>query len=76
MAIGRRCSLCAVTWPDDVLFMACPDCKEATYRCGNVEPIPEEEARRVLLFKCFDEYYERRCERRGVPADGPLLVIA
>lgn len=69
---GRRCGICCESWPDEPIYSKCPQCGEQTKRFNNLEPMPSAEAKSILLHKQFETYYERRCARRGMPADGPL----
>lgn len=72
MAWGRRCDLGCESWPDDVLYKRCPECGEPTTRYSNLRPMPRDEARSILLHKEFDKFYEKRCAKLGIAADGPL----
>lgn len=72
---ARRCEIGCESWPDDDIFITCSVCGERTRRVGNISPtIPFEEARSIKLRELFDEYYARRCERMGIPAEGPLIA--
>lgn len=72
---GRRCSLCCESWPDEPIYTKCPQCGETTERFNNLVPMDPDEARSILLHEQFKAYYERRCARRGIPAEGPLPEI-
>jgi hypothetical protein len=72
MAWGRRCDAGCETWPDEAIYVRCPVCGEETERWSNLEPLDADEARTILLYAQFEIYYARRCERLGIPADGPL----
>lgn len=39
---------------------------------SGAKPLDEDEARSLLLHLEFEKFYERYCEQRGIPADGPL----
>lgn len=70
---GRRCSMGCETWPDDPLFTTCSICGEKTRRVGNGQPtVSFEDARLAKLHELFEEFYARRCEKLGIPAEGPL----
>jgi formate dehydrogenase maturation protein FdhE len=68
MALGRRCGLCGISWPDKLIYTKCPQCDETTTRFSNLTPIDDDEAAHIS----FDAYYARRCEARGYGVDGPL----
>lgn len=68
MAWGRRCASGCESWPDKLIYQKCPICGGAATRWSNLDPISEDEAARIM----FELYYERRCERLGIPVDGPL----
>jgi hypothetical protein len=72
MAWGRRCDIGCESWPDEVLYKTCPECGQPTERFSNLRPLDSDEALSILLHKQFETYYERRCARLGIPADGPL----
>ena len=70
---ARRCSIGCMSWPDDPIFTTCTYCGEHTQRVRNIKPTIEfEAARSIKLHELFEEFYERRCEKKGIPADGPL----
>jgi hypothetical protein len=50
------------------IYSKCPKCGEKADRFSNLDPITEQEAAVIM----FELYYERRCEKLGIPADGPL----
>lgn len=62
------------TWPDREIFSKCRLCGESTRLVNgdNVTPISEEEAESLVLHDEFEKYYARRCQRIGIPSDGPL----
>ena len=70
--ICRRCAIGCESWPDDNLFSTCTHCGEPTRRLKAVPTISFDEARKVKLYELFERFYERRCEKLGVPSDGPL----
>lgn len=70
--LGRRCDMGCETWPDKTLYTKCPKCGEKTTRYRDVYPLPEDEAKAILLDEQFKLYYEKRCAKLGIPADGPL----
>ena len=57
--VSRRCSLCALNFPDDDRFKLCLSCDEPTDRVGNVIPMPEDEAVSMLNHKLFEAFYEK-----------------
>lgn len=58
----RRCSVCALSLPDEPAWTVCPQCGEKTDRVGNEDAnTTKEEATSLLLAREFDEY----CERMG-----------
>lgn len=70
---ARRCDMGCESWPDEPIFATCSHCGEPTRRISNGEPtITVEEAKVLKLYDLFDRFYERRCERLGIKADGPL----
>lgn len=74
MAEGRRCAIGCETWPDEPLYSKCCVCGEDTrkVRGNSVTPLDPDEAESKKLHYEFERYYERRCQRRGIPSDGPL----
>lgn len=72
MPLGRRCDLGCASWPDEAVYSTCVVCGERTTRYKDLNPLPEEEARSMLLRAQFERYYEKRCASRGISADGPL----
>lgn len=71
---ARRCDIGCESWPDEPIFGTCSYCGEQTRRVANINPtITREEARNVKLHELFEQFYERRCEKLGIPADGPLV---
>lgn len=68
MALGRRCDMGCESWPDSNEYRVCPLCGEPTTRFRNLQPLDEDEARRVK----FDAFYAGWCEGRNQPLDGPL----
>jgi hypothetical protein len=69
---GRRCDIGCTSWPDDDKYDICPICKEETERFSNLQPIEEDEAASLVNHLEFEEYYQDRCDRRGLPAEGDL----
>lgn len=70
---ARRCDIGCESWPDDPIFTTCTYCGEPTTRVRNINPkISFEEARSIKLHELFERFYERRCKRLGIEADGPL----
>lgn len=70
---ARRCSIGCESWPDEDLFIRCTICGEATTRISNAQPtIDREAAVSAKLHELFDAFYERRCDKLGIPAEGPL----
>lgn len=73
---GRRCDLGCESWPDEMLYLKCPICGEETTRFSNLRPLPEDEAKSILLHKQFETYYERYCTIAGQSVDGPLQELS
>ena len=70
---ARRCDIGCESWPDDPIFTTCTYCGEQTRRVRNATPTVEfEEARSIKLHELFDLFYERRCEAKGIPSEGPM----
>lgn len=57
--VARRCSMCAVNWPDASEFTYCPECGDDTSRIREIIPIPYEEAKSRRLHADFERYYEK-----------------
>lgn len=72
MAWGRRCTMGCESWPDSNDYQRCPICLEETVRYANLFPLPADEARSMVNHMTFDVYYHERCEKIGLPPDGPL----
>jgi hypothetical protein len=83
MANGRRCSIGCESWPDEALYAKCPRCGEKTTRFNNLEPLTSAEAKAIRMElqaenaadvqrQRFEKFYADRCEKLGIPADGPL----
>jgi hypothetical protein len=70
--LGRRCDMGCETWPDLAIYSKCPKCGEKTTRYKDVYPLSHGEAEAILLEEQFKVYYEKRCAKLGIPADGPL----
>jgi hypothetical protein len=70
--LGRRCDMGCGTWPDKTIYSKCPTCGEPTTRYKDVDPMPDDEAQAILLASQFEAFYEKRCAKLGIPADGPL----
>lgn len=68
MAWGRRCEIGCESWPDDKAYETCPKCDEPAKRYKNLTPLDESEAKH----EAFEVFYAKRCERLGIPVDGPL----
>jgi hypothetical protein len=70
---ARRCPIGCESWPNEPIFNVCATCGEATRYISNAEPtLSREEAVSRKLHFLFDRYYERICDKRGIPVDGPL----
>jgi hypothetical protein len=72
MAWGRRCENGCGSWPDDTAYAKCPKCDEPAKRYSNLTPLDDDEARSIRLHIAFDEFYEKRCARLGIPVEGPI----
>lgn len=57
--IARRCSICAVNWPDDKGYRYCPECGEDTGRIKDITPIDEDEARSRKVHAEFEKFMEK-----------------
>ena len=56
---ARRCTVCALSLPNDPKWSKCPQCGEATDIIGNAVPnVTEQEATSLLRAREFDEYLE------------------
>jgi hypothetical protein len=71
---SRRCAIGCESWPDDPIFTTCSVCGEPTTRIDKEPTIGFDEARSIKLHDLFEQFYERRCDTLGIPADGPLPV--
>lgn len=61
------------SWPNKPIFNTCAVCGEVTRVVQNAEPsLTLEEAKSAKLHQLFEEFYERRCVQKGIPAEGPL----
>lgn len=59
--VARRCTVCALSLPNDEKWKECPRCGEGTDIIGNAEPnVTDEEATSILRRREFDEYLERK----------------
>lgn len=57
---ARRCSVCALSLPNDPAWEKCPQCGEPTSIIGNAEPnVTEQEATSLLRAREFQEYLEK-----------------
>lgn len=72
MPAGKRCSICALDWPDERLYDRCPSCHEATSRFTNLSPMTSEEGESRIAHIEFEKFYERYCHRRNQPVEGNL----
>lgn len=57
--ISRRCSICAINWPDTNDFKYCPACGEDTGRIRDIVPIDADDARSRKLHAEFERFYEK-----------------
>ena len=71
-ALARRCELGCESWPNLSAFETCPACGEATTLYREMEPLGIIEAQRLKNDLEFETYYSDRCDKRGIPTDGPL----
>lgn len=58
--VARRCSMCAIDWPDTKEYKICPSCldEDGTDRCRDVTPLDDDDARSKRLHFEFERYYE------------------
>lgn len=57
---ARRCSVCALSFPNDPKWEKCAQCGEPTSIIGNAEPnVTDTEATSLLRQREFDEYLEK-----------------
>lgn len=58
--IARRCSLCAINWPDTDDYKMCPECldEDGTDRCRDVKPLSLDEAWSKKMHAEFERFYE------------------
>lgn len=68
MAIGRRCDVGCLTWPDDKKYAKCPVCGEPTTRYSNLKVADADEINETL----FDVFYKEWDERQ--PASRLLMT--
>lgn len=55
----RRCTVCALSLPNDLKWKSCPQCGEDTDIIGNATPnTTEKEATSLLRAREFQEYLE------------------
>lgn len=57
--IARRCSMCAVNWPDLPEYSKCPECGDTADRVKELTPISEDEARSRKRHAEFETFYEQ-----------------
>lgn len=58
---ARRCTICALSLPNDPVWEQCPQCSADTDIVGNVEPnTTPAEATSMLRHRQFAEYLERK----------------
>lgn len=59
-SFARRCTICALSFPNDPAWEKCARCREATAVIGNAEPnVTDEEATKILRAREFEEYLEK-----------------
>lgn len=57
---ARRCTVCALSLPNDPKWAKCPQCGEDTSIIGNAEPnTTDKEATSLLRAREFQEYLEK-----------------
>ena len=57
---ARRCTICALSFPNDEKWKECARCGEGTDIIGNAEPnISDEDATKMLRAREFHEYLEK-----------------
>lgn len=62
----RRCSVCAISWPNFLEFARCPKCGEKTALVNNEKPMDLREATSLKRHLEFDrKYAEREAHRQG-----------
>lgn len=58
---ARRCTICALSFPNDEKWKKCARCGEGTDIIGNAAPnVTDEEATTILRNREFEEYLERK----------------
>lgn len=57
---ARRCTICALSFPNDPKWKECAQCGEATDVIGNAAPnVTDKEATSLLRAREFQEYLEK-----------------
>lgn len=57
---ARRCTICALSFPNDPKWLKCAQCGEPTDTIGNAGPnITDAEATSLLRAREFEEYLEK-----------------
>lgn len=58
---SRRCTICALSFPNDPKWAKCAQCGELTDIIGNAAPnIDDAAATKLLRHREFDEYLDRK----------------
>lgn len=72
---AKRCSFCALNFPNSHEYSRCPSCEGTTSLIGNATPMTPAHARLVAARARFQRFYEARedeRERRGAPSPDEL----
>lgn len=57
---AKRCTICAINWPDMVAYARCPKCDEPTRFNSSEEPLTPEQAQYKRKEIEFDKFYKER----------------
>lgn len=64
MALGRRCDIGCLTWPDDPAYKTCPVCGEKTKRYRGVKPADADEVAQAKFEAFYKEWDEKMPDSR------------
>lgn len=59
MALGRRCDIGCLTWPDDNKYKVCPICGEPTTRYRGVTVADDDEINNAYFEAFYEEWDEK-----------------